>query len=245
MNEATQGNDSTLSEEQKAASVEMHVDQEVQETADALYNTPENSDNKNNDSDEVELKTPDDSSESEESQSESSESSQEDEEQVPDKDEKSDDSEQKEVEYKLELAEDSKLHSDFVNEMTEFAKQHGLSNEAAQELVDWQNETVNEIIAKSQEFQEKQVEDWKQETINDPELGGEKLTEVSEYAKSVVKQFGNEAIIEMLNESGLGNHKEVVRFLSKIGRAMSNDNFVEGEQARPQLEDWEIMYGKK
>lgn len=226
--------------------VDPTIDPSIQEAADALYNT--NTDNTNNTEEHSqELETPDLStdtnteSESSEGKSTGDESSTDDE---PGLDEKAEDREKGEnIKYELKLNEDSKLDKSFLGEMEDFAKEHGLSNDAAQELVDWQNDMLNNVVIRAQEIQEKQIDTWRQEVVEDPELGGENLAQVSEYAKNVVKRYGNEKLIGMLNESGLGNHIEVVRFLSSIGRAMSNDSFESGQTKPREKEAWELFYG--
>lgn len=243
--EINEGNDATLSEQEKAASVEMHVDKEVQEVADALYNTEEKSDNNTDEHKSSEgVETPE-SSESDESDSDSSESSEnESKDDVTEKEEKSEESE-KEVKYDLKLSEDSTLNEEVLEDVKTFARENNMSPEAAQSLVEWQENTLRNVVNNALEHEERKIEAWRQEVVNDPELGGDNLQQTSEYAKSVVKRFGNDDLIEMMDQTGIGNNKEVVRFLSEIGKAMANDQFESGQTTGPQLQDWEIMYGKQ
>lgn len=68
-----------------------------------------------------------------------------------------------------------------------------------------------------------QVEKWADEVAKDKELG---KPENQAIAVKVVDNFGTPVLKQMLERSGLGNHPELVRFVLKIGRAMSEDTIV-------------------
>lgn len=240
----------TTNEEVNAAQVDVTVDNN---SIDALYKTQEVDNNESNDeansettSQENILETP--SNDTTETESNSSETP-EDESKAEVKEESDQETENQEteteaIEYKLELGEESRLGESFVEVVTDFAKANGLTNEAAQDLLDWQNDTVEQIFATQKADEEKQVEGWRQEVISDPELGGTNLERVSKQAQSVVKRYGSDDLVTMLNTSGLGNHKEVLRFLSDIGAAMESDSFHSGKEAPIIKSDVEIMYGE-
>ena len=41
-------------------------------------------------------------------------------------------------------------------------------------------------------------------------------------ARSVLKTFGSDDLAELLNESGLGDHPELIRFALRVGRRLKN-----------------------
>ena len=51
-----------------------------------------------------------------------------------------------------------------------------------------------------------------------------------EVAKSSLKAFGTDALKSLLQESGLGNHPEVIRFMYRAGKAISEDSYVGNSQ---------------
>jgi hypothetical protein len=59
--------------------------------------------------------------------------------------------------------------------------------------------------------------EWIDETKADKEIGGDKLDATLATAKRALDAYGSPQFIEMLNQSGLGNHPEVVRFCAKVG----------------------------
>jgi hypothetical protein len=64
---------------------------------------------------------------------------------------------------------------------------------------------------------------WEQAAKADKEIGGDKLPENLGLAKSVLDKFGTAELRELLTTSRLGNNPEVIRLLSKVGAAISDD----------------------
>lgn len=48
------------------------------------------------------------------------------------------------------------------------------------------------------------------------------------FVGNALKQFGSPELVELFNETGVGNHVEVVKCFSKIGKKFSEDTFVDG-----------------
>ena len=83
------------------------------------------------------------------------------------------------------------------------------------------------------EEQEKQWNEWTEQSRSDTEFGGDKLEENLGIAKKAIDQFGSDGLRELLDSStGLGNHPEVIRFMYKVGQALSEDRFVGGSQGQ-------------
>jgi hypothetical protein len=110
------------------------------------------------------------------------------------------------------------------------ARELNLSNEDAQKLLD----KVAPVMAERQLAQIDAVKtEWESSAKIDKEFGGDKLTENLGTAKKALEAFGTPELKTLLNESGLGNHPEVIRLLFRAGKAISEDKFVGGRQAAP------------
>jgi hypothetical protein len=70
--------------------------------------------------------------------------------------------------------------------------------------------------------------DWVNQTKSDPELGGANLDATLGVARKAVDAYGSDSFKQFLNESGLGNHPEVVRFMAKVGKTVAEDRVVTG-----------------
>ena len=109
----------------------------------------------------------------------------------------------------------------------EVAKDLDLSQEAAQKVLD----KVAPVIQARQAKEVEQVKvNWANESQSDKEFGGENLKANLEVAKSSLNAFGTDALKSLLQESGLGNHPEIIRFMYRAGKAISEDSYVGNSQ---------------
>ena len=109
----------------------------------------------------------------------------------------------------------------------EVAKDLDLPQEAAQKVLD---KVAPVIQAKQAKAVEQARADWATESQSDEEFGGENLGANLEIAKSSLNAFGTDAFKSLLSESGLGNHPEVIRFMYRAGKAISEDGYVGNSQ---------------
>lgn len=134
--------------------------------------------------------------------------------------------------YEFTAGKDQELDKEAVAAFEPIAREIGLSNEQAQKIVDVYGSTIIPQIAKQQEAAwQKQVTEWAETVKADKELGS---VESIGNAQKAMDQFGTPELKQYLNDSGLGNHPELFRIFSRIGKAMSEDGFVSGssENAR-------------
>lgn len=118
-----------------------------------------------------------------------------------------------------------------MDEFKVLAKEENWSQEKAQKLVDLQNKAMIRAGDTLKQSWKDTQKEWRDSTENDKVFGGDKLDESLVFAKSAIKKFGNDAFSEMLESTGMGNHPEVVRFLYKIGKSISEDDIMAGRAA--------------
>lgn len=105
------------------------------------------------------------------------------------------------------------------------AKEANLSQDAAQKLID----KMAPAIAARQADQVQAIhKEWLDASTADKEFGGEKLQENLGVARKALDTFGTPELRTLLDQSGLGNHPEVLRFMYRAGKAISEDKFVGG-----------------
>ena len=109
----------------------------------------------------------------------------------------------------------------------EVAKDLDLPQEAAQKVLD---KVAPVIQARQAKAVEQARADWATKSQSDEEFGGENLGANLEIAKSSLNAFGTDAFKSLLSESGLGNHPEVIRFMYRAGKAISEDGYVGNSQ---------------
>lgn len=146
--------------------------------------------------------------------------------------------------YDLKPPEQSHLDAKDLERIAADAKARGLSQEEAQKLL----ERDNGILASYAERQKEQFAQtrttWVEAIKTDKELGGDKLSKNMELAKRALDRFGSQSFKDALNETGLGDHPELVRVFYRIGKLMANDSTVlGGDHAGAKKSTAEILYG--
>ena len=152
--------------------------------------------------------------------------------------------EEKPEEISLKAIENTKLSDADVKRIEAFAKDRGLSNEAANELMKKESELVDRYAQDQQSKFEDVQKDWVENIKGDKEFGGERFAETAELSKRAAERFLSKDFRNILEESGWGNHPELVKGFARIGRAMENDTFIHGESdAKSGKSMEEIFYG--
>lgn len=130
--------------------------------------------------------------------------------------------------YEFTAPEGVQLDEQGLVAFSEIAKDLNLTQEAAQKIVD---KMAPAMQARQVEVLQKARQEWAEAVKSDQEIGGEKLNENLAVAKKAMDAFGSPGLRALLNESGLGNHPEFVRFVYRAGKAISEDGFVPGGRA--------------
>lgn len=125
--------------------------------------------------------------------------------------------------YEFKAQDGQEFDAGIITAFSEVAKELNLSQDAAQKVLD----KVAPVIQTRQSEQVETIRnEWVEQSKTDKEFGGEKLSENLSVAKKALDNFGSPELRALLNESGLGNHPEVIRFMFKAGKAISEDTFV-------------------
>jgi hypothetical protein len=96
-------------------------------------------------------------------------------------------------------------------------KEMGLTTAQAQKLADKFIAHQQAQAASRSDGFAKTVSGWADEAKADKEMGGDKWTATASTAAGAVEQFGTPELKAYLNETGGGNHPEVIRFAAKMG----------------------------
>lgn len=107
----------------------------------------------------------------------------------------------------------------------EFAKDADLPQDKAQALLE---KLAPAMQQRAQAAIESTKAQWMESSRTDKEFGGDKLTENLAVAKKALDTFGSPELRTLLNESGLGNHPELIRAFYRAGKAISEDKVVNG-----------------
>jgi hypothetical protein len=123
------------------------------------------------------------------------------------------------------------------------AKELNLPQDKAQKLVDMYAGTMIEQAKVSANGFVKMVSDWAEETKT--ELGADAQKQLS-FAFKAIQKFGSPGLRQLLNETGVGSHKEMVKCFIAIGKAISEDTTTPASGSGAGSESPEdVLYGKK
>lgn len=108
------------------------------------------------------------------------------------------------------------------------AKDLGLTQAQAQKLAERELKRIEAAEAKQAETLDTFRSQWADDARADQEFGGEHLDANLATARKALDTFGTPELKGLLNVSGMGNHPEVIRFMYRAGKAISDDGIVKG-----------------
>ena len=131
------------------------------------------------------------------------------------------------VEYTdFTLPEGMELDTELVDEIKALGVEKKLSQEETQRIVDMgvklqqkNAEALSNAVVETRAA-------WREQAISDPEFGGNSLAANMPIAVGAREQFGTPELKTLRGESGLGYHREAIRFFYRGGKATGEHDFV-------------------
>ena len=137
------------------------------------------------------------------------------------------------------------LDTEMLSSFKEFAKADNLSQAQAQKYIDLATGIVaNQQDAFSNAMTET-VAGWREASVSDKEFGGAQLQASMQIAATARDRFASPELKTYLNESRLGDHPEVLRMFVNIGKAISEDTFVQSGKAAREVNFYDHPTSKK
>ena len=127
-------------------------------------------------------------------------------------------------ELELKLPDGYAVDDAVLGEFRTLAKEAGLKGEHAQKLVDFHVKAQESVYARASESFEAQNKAWQEQAKADKEIGGREFESTLKNARLALGRFGTPELNAALEQSGLGNHPEVVRLLARVARATAEDS---------------------
>lgn len=141
--------------------------------------------------------------------------------------------------YEFKAPEGLTFDDAVIGAFSEAAKELNLPQDQAQKVLD----KVAPVMAARQLEQVQAIRtEWAEAAKADKEFGGENLAENLSVAKKALDTFATPELRTLLDESGLGNHPEVIRMFYRTGKAISEDRFVTGQAGKTNQGDARRLY---
>lgn len=126
-------------------------------------------------------------------------------------------------------------------------KEMGFTNEQAQKLAPLALEVQNRMLQQQADNHDAMKADWAKTAKADPEIGGNKFNEHLAASAKALDALGapkGSDFRALLDDTGLGNHPEMIRMFSKVGKIVGeDDNLVKADGQRKSTKSAEeILY---
>ncbi len=156
--------------------------------------------------------------------------------------------------YALDMPEGFTLDGDTLAEADPVFREMGLSNDAAQKLVPVAAGFGRRMFdAGLKQAGDRLMSDaattrreWADAFEADPEFGGPNRARTLSEAARAFDHYGlkaGEGLRQLLDESGLGNHPDLIRFVAQIGRDLGEGSFERGDAVRQPRAAEQKLYG--
>lgn len=136
------------------------------------------------------------------------------------------------------------VDGELLDQFKPLAAEFGLSQDQAQKLVDLYADRVTKGVQDQDAAITAQAEDWKAQAKADEEIGGVGLASNVEMARTAIQRFGTPGLLEVLDQTGVGNHPEMIRLLFRVGKSISEDSLVpSGKAGEGPRDPAAVLYG--
>lgn len=131
-------------------------------------------------------------------------------------------------EIEIKLPEGFKADTEAMTSWKKAIQDMNLEPEAAKKLAqqgaDIYVKAAQDLLGKQTEEDDAQQAKWQAEVKADKEFGGTNFEATAADVQRAVQRFGGDAFRQAMNESRMGDHPEVVRFIARVGKAMREDS---------------------
>lgn len=147
----------------------------------------------------------------------------------------------------IKLPEGLQAPEEMLSSFTDVMNDANLSPaERAEKLMNLHADAMKQASEEISEQWTKTREGWVDQVKKDPEIGGDKLeSEVLPTIGKVMEEFGSEDLRNLMDESGMGDHPEFVKFMYKIGKSFQEGAPVSGSPSDAPKSLADRLYGTK
>lgn len=118
-------------------------------------------------------------------------------------------------------------------EFAAIAKDLNLSQKAAQQLYELGAKNQAKSFKVLQEKVEQTRNDWAVQAKADKEFGGDQIDANLAVARKAL-ELGTPELRQVLNDTGMGNHPEIIRWMYRVGKTLKQDEHISGQRTPPE-----------
>lgn len=129
-----------------------------------------------------------------------------------------------------------------LEEFEDLAFAADLSQDMAQEFIDLQLRAMERATSQSQDDFSELMDEWIIESKTDKEIGGKDFDQKMGIAREALSRWGTGEFKEVINNTGLGNNPEFLRFLYRVGKDLKEDSLHVGGFQREERDVAKILF---
>lgn len=130
--------------------------------------------------------------------------------------------------YEFKPPEGVTFNPEMTTKVSEFGKKYGLTQDAMNELVGFGGDMGRIVAEANAGVLAKARDEWTVSSKSDKEFGGATFDANLAQANLVFETFGTPELKQLLVDSGLSNHPEMIRWAYRVSKEFSPDRFVPG-----------------
>lgn len=120
------------------------------------------------------------------------------------------------------------VNQEALGDFAAFAKERNMTQDTAQEILDYYTKNVDAMQAGQAEAWDNTRKQWVDSAKKDEEFGGQQFDENMKHVATAMKQFGSPELRDLLNETGLGDSPDMIRFFYRVGKLAGEGDFHTG-----------------
>jgi hypothetical protein len=121
------------------------------------------------------------------------------------------------------VPEGMELDQDLMNEVVPLFNEAGLNKEQSQKFIDTYASKIQAAEQARLDTFNQLKKEWVDQSKSDKEFGGDGFDENIAAAKNALDKFGTPELTKLMDDFGVGNHPEMIRFMVRVGRQTMED----------------------
>lgn len=123
----------------------------------------------------------------------------------------------------FDLPEGMSIDDTVLADASQIFKDLGLTQDQSQKLVEFHASQVQAESQRQVDSFNQLMNEWQTQTRSDSDIGGDKLEENVGFARVALDKYGTPELSQLMEDHGVGNHLEIIRFMSLVGRSLRED----------------------
>lgn len=142
--------------------------------------------------------------------------------------------------YELKFGEETQVDTELLADFQKAAHELGIPQGQAQKLAEmyeaYAAKAEERAVASQQKALDTAAANWEAEIEKTPTF-----TQDREHIRSALRQYGDQELYDLLNQTNLGSHPKMWAFMAKVGKALAEPGF-HGQNSTKERSAADVLY---